>query len=84
VERLVRIADTAEEFVEAIDAALNIDAHDAAWEARRDAFLAGMSWDITWSRMAELIEATLVSREFESGVNVLISPAPLQSATLGD
>ena len=46
---LVRIADGAEGFRDAVKAALTEDRH--ARQARADAFLAAMSWDTTWQRM---------------------------------
>ncbi len=52
---LVRIADDAAGFSRAIDAALAEPA--AARLASFDAFLAGTSWDRTWSAMRELISA---------------------------
>ena len=36
IQKLVRIADTAEEFVDAIEQALTVDANDAEWKARVD------------------------------------------------
>lgn len=58
-EKLVHIADTAPEFVAAIDAALNQTQRDADWLSRVDAFLAQMSWDLTWQAMNDLIEAAI-------------------------
>jgi UDP-galactopyranose mutase len=85
VQRLVRIADMPDEFAAALDAALGIDASDADWAARRDAFLAGISWDITWSRMVNLIASRLRSRELDPlAATAKISLRPLQTATLGD
>jgi len=56
-QALVRIADTAGEFVAAIDAALREDdATRAAWLARVDDFLKDHSWDRTWIEMDRLIE----------------------------
>lgn len=52
--RLVRIADTAETFVIACEAALKGDRHDSEWLRRVDAFLVNESWDNTWQRMAAL------------------------------
>jgi glycosyltransferase involved in cell wall biosynthesis len=52
---LVRIADTPETFVRAIEAAMAEDA--AARTARVDRFLGTMSWDSTWEQMDALIEA---------------------------
>jgi UDP-galactopyranose mutase len=51
---LVRIADTPDEFVAAVAAALG-EAPGERWPAA-DAFLAGMSWDTTWDRMWRLVE----------------------------
>jgi UDP-galactopyranose mutase len=51
---LVRIADSVEEFKEAVEAAMK---DDLKTHVRRvDAFLAQTSWDRTWSEMRELIE----------------------------
>jgi len=57
---LVRIADTAEEFVAAVEAAMNEDAAERVCAA--DEFLAQMSWDRTWGRMVELIEDVVTAR----------------------
>jgi UDP-galactopyranose mutase len=57
---LVHIADTAEEFVGACEAAMNEDA--AARVERTDAFLAETSWDRTWRQMSELIEEVASAR----------------------
>jgi UDP-galactopyranose mutase len=51
---LVRIADTPQEFAAAVEAALGEDA--AARQAAADAFLSGMSWDATWSRINQLLQ----------------------------
>ena len=50
---LVRIADTPEGFVAAVEAALTDDAEDRI--RRADAFLAQLSWDRTWAEMRRLI-----------------------------
>lgn len=57
---LVHIADTAPEFVAAVEAAMKEDA--AARMRAADAFLAQTSWDSTWGRMAELIEDVVTTR----------------------
>jgi UDP-galactopyranose mutase len=57
---LVHIADTPEEFVAAVEAALHEDASERIREA--DAFLSQTSWDRTWGRMAELIEDAVNAR----------------------
>src|SRR5947209_2022919 len=56
----VHIADTAEEFVGACEAAMNEDA--AARIERTDAFLAETSWDRTWKQMSDLIEGVAAAR----------------------
>jgi UDP-galactopyranose mutase len=53
----VRIADDPESFVDAVEAALEEDA--AERQRSVDAFLAQMSWDQTWSRMARLIDEAI-------------------------
>jgi len=50
---LVHVADTADEFVAAGEAALGQS--DASWLARVDAFLGGNSWDATWEAMDNLV-----------------------------
>ena len=59
-QRLARIADTPEAFVEAIRAALCEPTGE--WIGRADAALAGMSWDTTWSRMAGHVRDALLRR----------------------
>jgi UDP-galactopyranose mutase len=59
-EGYVRIADTAEEFVAACEAALAEDS-DARRE-RVDPFLAQTSWDGTWAEMNDLIDGAVASR----------------------
>lgn len=51
---LVRIADTPQAFVAAVEAALTEDA--VARTAAADAFLERRSWDETWRQMAALVE----------------------------
>ncbi len=53
---LVAIANTPEQFVAAIEAQLRAP-DPAKWLAKVDAFLAGNSWDATWTRMRGLIES---------------------------
>jgi UDP-galactopyranose mutase len=59
---LVSIADTAEEFVAAIEAALAGQERGAEWLERVDAFLAQTSWDRTWAQMSRLIEDSIDGR----------------------
>lgn len=56
---LVQIADSAEEFINAAEIAMQHTQHDLKWINRVDAFLADVSWDQTWATMMELIEDAL-------------------------
>ncbi len=58
---LVRIADTPETFVRAIEAAMAEDATERT--AHVDRFLASMSWDATWDGMDVLIEQVAAGRD---------------------
>lgn len=57
---LVHIADTAEEFVGAVEAAMTTNMQERLREV--DAFLSQTSWDRTWGRMTELIEDVVKRR----------------------
>ena len=57
---LVRIADTPEAFVEAIEAAMNED--PVARMARADEVLAATSWDSTWDEMDALIQGVVAGQ----------------------
>lgn len=59
--KLVHIASTAEEFIKHGEAILK-KKQRKAWLTKVDAFLAGNSWDRTWSQMAKHIENTLTSQ----------------------
>jgi UDP-galactopyranose mutase len=61
-EKVVRIADTPEEFVHAIAACMEVDAHSHQWRERVDRMLAQNSWDLTWQRMRGAIESRLTAR----------------------
>jgi UDP-galactopyranose mutase len=66
---LARIADTVDEFVAAVDAAL---AEPPAERLRAaDAFLMHTSWDGTWTRMRQLIEDALASRVRGAGTGAV-------------
>ncbi|RYY95390.1 MAG: glycosyltransferase family 1 protein [Chitinophagaceae bacterium] len=74
--KLVHIAATAGEFVDAGDAIL-ASKNTEGWLKEVDAFLAGNSWDRTWSEMAGHIENRMSARYFsaESGVPVSLVAA---------
>ncbi|HYP08998.1 MAG TPA: glycosyltransferase family 1 protein [Bryobacteraceae bacterium] len=84
-QKLVRIADTPEEFVTAIEQALVTDANDADWRVRVDAALSQNSWDLTHKRMCDLIESRILSRELEAArVTVTPTVPSISRAVLGD
>jgi UDP-galactopyranose mutase len=85
VQRLVRIADTPEEFANALDGALQIDANDSDWAARRDAFLSQNSWDITYKKMRDLVESRLLTVQLEAvPATSKFAGSNLHSAFVGD
>lgn len=57
---LVRIADTAEQFVKSAEAAMAEKADDRIRHA--DAFLSRLSWDRTWAQMSMKIEEAVASK----------------------
>ncbi len=59
--RLVHIASTAEEFVEAIQASMDESA--AERRVRADEFLATMSWDKTYQAMSALIDDVIAEKK---------------------
>jgi UDP-galactopyranose mutase len=81
VKKLVRIADKAEEFAQAIDDAMHIDAADPQWAERRDAFLGLSSWDTTWTRMCALVEQRITTRRMAARET---APLVFQSSPAGD
>ncbi len=70
--QLVRIAHTATEFVSGLDCALK-DRKNIKWQVKVDSFLADISWDLTWQKMAAL-EAKIES--MPSQMPTRIHPSP--------
>lgn len=60
--KLVHIAQNAQELVKCGESILKKKTHKA-WLTKVDAFLAGNSWDKTWSQMAKHIENKLVANK---------------------
>jgi UDP-galactopyranose mutase len=60
--KLVCIASTTEEFIKHGEDILKKKSRKA-WLNKVDAFLAGNSWDRTWSQMAKHIDNKLVAKE---------------------
>ena len=61
-QKLVEIAQTAEEFVEKGEKILQLG-NLTEWQARVDEFLSQTSWDKTWRQMAELIAGEIEGRQ---------------------
>jgi UDP-galactopyranose mutase len=59
---LVKIADTAKEFIAAIDYFLGQNFDKDAWLRQVDEVLALNSWDHTWARMLQMINLVVSSR----------------------
>ena len=59
---LVQIGDTVEDFAKGITAALGMNGSRTGWLMQVDDHLKDMSWDLTWSRMAELMSEKLAPR----------------------
>jgi UDP-galactopyranose mutase len=85
IQKLVRIADTPQDFVQAIELAIRQDANDQDWRARVDSMLAQNSWDLTHKRMRDLIESRILRRELEAARRPAASVVrPVSAAALGD
>ncbi|HUS06320.1 MAG TPA: glycosyltransferase family 1 protein [Bryobacteraceae bacterium] len=85
VQKLVRIADTVDDFVTAIQGVMEEEVHDAAWRARVDAMLAHNSWDITWRRMRNLIHSKLARTQKPQQIGAMDQGAiPVRTVVLGD
>ncbi|MDB5263854.1 MAG: glycosyl transferase [Adhaeribacter sp.] len=59
---LVHIADTPEDFAAAIEKGL-AQREDPDWKARTEAFLSGISWDITWQKMVGLMQDSFAEKK---------------------
>ncbi len=72
---LARIADTPGDFIGAAEAYLAGDHIHTNWHARVDAFLSEMSWDVTFSRMNELMEQGISVKDGSIVAGTSIHPA---------
>jgi UDP-galactopyranose mutase len=65
-QKLVSIAETPNEFVEAIEKILQMKKEETAtWSKKVDQQLSQNSWDYTWKRMMTLIESSMAAQEEE-------------------
>lgn len=78
--KLVHIADTAEDFVAAAEKAM-AEAKDAQWLKRVDQFLSNTSWDNTWKRMAQL-EAAVSQAKSQTEARATYKSSTLTAKTL--
>jgi UDP-galactopyranose mutase len=83
VQKLVRIADTPEQFVDAIEAAMANETQDAEWRIRVDRLLAQNSWDLTFQRMWNLMDERLLAKEMEP-IKGVAAVEQLHISALGD
>jgi UDP-galactopyranose mutase len=60
-DRIVRIADTADEFVRELDNCFN-DIHDSEWQKKRKKLFANTSWDSTWKKMESIISSQVLRK----------------------
>jgi UDP-galactopyranose mutase len=67
--KLVEIADTADEFIQAAEKILSRPA-ESDWLSRVDAFLAGVSWNKTWAQMSQLIDDVVNRRRLARSTSV--------------
>jgi UDP-galactopyranose mutase len=74
----VSIADGADAFVSACDAALALTRVDGGWRDEADAAIADLSWDATFQRMADHV-ATVVKEQSE--VQPIVSPTTWPAAS---
>ena len=81
---LVRIADTPEAFVAAVERALSEDSGNADWLIRVDEMLARTSWDWTWTRMTELIEAAINTARATPAKTRQVGAGGKTNAKMGD
>ncbi len=81
-EKLVSIAENAEDFVHCAEKSLRLDQN--TWLAKVDLFLADMSWDATFNKMAEIVRRSYNSQfkpsSFTSDSNSA-SASPIQLGT---
>ncbi|MBW4598097.1 MAG: UDP-galactopyranose mutase [Calothrix sp. FI2-JRJ7] len=75
---LVRIADSAGEFVLKAEKAMQEDTPTSNWLSRVDAFLEQISWDRTWNSMMQLINETLDTQQ--NGNSKASTPSSVSAA----
>lgn len=81
--KLVHIAESGDEFVAAIEAALGKKSEYPEWLLEVDDFLSRTSWDQTWLSMDELIEAAIINHKpaAHSSVSLFVETAAHDSVS---
>ena len=69
--KLVEIADTADELIQAAEKILSRSS-ESDWLDRVDAFLEGVSWDKTWAQMSQLIDEVVDRRTLARAASVAV------------
>ena len=69
--KLVEIADTADELIQAAEKILSRSS-ESDWLDRVDAFLEGVSWDKTWAQMSQLIDEVVDRRTLARAASVAL------------
>ena len=72
--KLVEIADTADEFIQAAEKILSNPSR-SEWLARVDTFLKDVSWDKTWSQMSALIDSVINTRRLGRSASLPLNKA---------
>ncbi len=80
---LVHIADTVDEFAEALNQAY-LEKDDKNWQSRVSELLKVNSWDFTWSRMKRIIMDTLEKKEMIRQEVEKLNIGPLNGRMSGD
>lgn len=71
-QKLVEIADTADELIQAAEKILSIE-NRSEWLTKVDAFLENISWDKTWAQMSDLIEEVIDRRRPAKSASIPLS-----------
>jgi UDP-galactopyranose mutase len=79
---LVRIADSAPDFIQAAEDIMSKGASNGEWLSRVDDFLANISWDKTWAQMSELINQKIRIKQSGNARAASTADARSQSAAV--
>jgi len=80
---LVRIADTATDFIEAAEELLSKSPEKTDWLTRVDYFLADMSWDKTWGQMSLLLNRVIEAQREANTAATPVASARQRATAVG-